>query len=547
MGNTNSKIIICKNIRLEKDYKDVVNYTEAEMLELCQTHALASAYDYSFIRSERNVIKTSFSYGDALKCNYMAFQNPDYSNKWFFAFIDDVEYANDGTSKIHYTIDEFSTWFDYWDPEPCFVLREHTNDDTVGANTYPENQEKGEYIIGSSGTIASTYFDYTKFHVCIGTSWIPDNTPNMYETNRVMGNIYSGTYYLIFKTSTDASKFIRAYASLGHVNDIQCLYMIPEVLATITSSTTWHQADLGGQTGITFITLHGSTSTVIIDDNISISMPTSIDSYTPKNKKLLCYPYSCLTISNNNGGMAEYHYEDFISNAPLFYLTGLQSPSCPMYIFPKNYKKDSTAKSGYAWGLPLAKTPQGSWNADMYTNWMTQNGVNLFGMRIDAPTGHAISGSIQALVGGATLSGEGIGGGISQMLAATQENYRASMIPNQIGGQTTVGDITYAFDKLAPTYYKMTIRAEYARKIDEFFTRFGYKTNRLKTPNQTGRTYFNYVQIGSTENIGYSSNSSRSVPSASMEIINNIYRNGVTIWHDHENIGDYSVNNTIVS
>ena len=547
MGNTNSKIIICKNIRLEKDYKDVVNYTEAEMLELCQTHALASAYDYSFIRSERNVIKTSFSYGDALKCNYMAFQNPDYSNKWFFAFIDDVEYANDGTSKIHYTIDEFSTWFDYWDPEPCFVLREHTNDDSVGANTYPENQEKGEYIIGGSGAIASTYFNYTKFHVCIGVSWIPDNTPNMYESNRLMGNIYSGTYYLIFKTTADASKFIKAYASLGHVNDIQCLYMIPEVLATITSSTTWYEADLGGQTGITFITLHGSTSTIIIDDNISISMPTSIDSYTPKNKKLLCYPYSCLTISNNNGGMAEYHYEDFISNTPLFYLTGLQSPSCPMYIFPKNYKKDSADKSGYAWGLPLAKTPQGSWNADMYTNWMTQNGVNLFGMRIDAPTGHAISGSIQALVGAGTMSGEGIGGGISQMLAATQEMYRASMIPNQIGGQTTVGDVTYAFDKLAPTYYKMTIRAEYARKIDEFFTRFGYKTNRLKTPNQTGRTYFNYVQIGSTENIGYSSNSSRSVPSSSMEIINNIYRNGVTIWHSHDNIGNYSLNNTIVS
>ena len=98
MGLQNSKIIICKNIKLEKDYKDVINYTEQQMVTLCTTNAVAIDSTYSFIRSEKNVIKTSFSYEDALKCNYMAFQNPDYSNKWFFAFIDDVEYANDGTS-----------------------------------------------------------------------------------------------------------------------------------------------------------------------------------------------------------------------------------------------------------------------------------------------------------------------------------------------------------------------------------------------------------------------------------------------------------------
>jgi hypothetical protein len=66
-------------------------------------------------------------------------------------------------------------------------------------------------------------------------------------------------------------------------------------------------------------------------------------------------------------------------------------------------------------------------------------------------------------------------------------------------------------------------------------------------PNQTGRTYWNYVQIAAEDDIGYSSNANISVPSKSMEIINNVYRKGVTIWHDHANIGDYSLNNTIVT
>ena len=93
----------------------------------------------------------------------------------------------------------------------------------------------------------------------------------------------------------------------------------------------------------------------------------------------------------------------------------------------------------------------------------------------------------------------------------------------------------------------MSIRAEFAAIIDDWFTRFGYKVNRLKLPNQTGRTYWNFVQIGSAESIGFSTNTARSVPASSMEIINTIYRNGTTIWHDHANIGNYALNNTIVS
>ena len=547
MGLQNSKIMICKNIRLEKDYKNVLDYTESQMLTLCTNNAVASDSSYSFIRSERNVIKTGFSYNDALKCNYMAFQNPDYANKWFFAFIDDVEYANDGTCRIKYTIDEFSTWFDYWDVEPCFVIREHVRDDTIGLHTIPEGLECGEYIINSSGSIGSGYFEYTKMHVCIGTSYLPNNTPNMYTSNRRLGNVFSGTYYLVFQSYEDAAKFIKAYGQIGHVQDIQCLYMIPEALAAINSNTTWYTANLGDETGISFIPLHGSTGAINIDTNISIGIQTTLNGYTPKNNKLLCYPYNCLTISNNAGTMAEFRYEDFISNSPLFSLVGLQTPSCPMFIYPKNYKKDSTNYSGYSWGMSLAKIPQGSWNADMYTNWMTQNGVNILGMKIDAPTSHAIMGSLQTITAGITKQYSDIGSGIGNMFGAVQEMYRASMIPNHIGGQTTVGDITFAYDKIAPTYYKMSIRSEYAAIIDDWFNRFGYKINRVKTPDQSGRTYWNFVQIGSSEAIGFSNNNTRSVPATSMEIINSIYRNGVTIWHNHSNIGNYSLNNTIVS
>ena len=545
MGLQNSQIIICKNIRLDKGYKDVLNYTESQMLTLCQTNAVATGTNYSFIRQEKGYIKTSFSYEDALKCNYMAFQNPNYSNKWFFAFIDDVEYDNDGTARIRYTIDEFSTWFDYWNPEPCFVEREHTNDDSIGLHTLPEGLDCGEYVINVTGDVETNL--HTTELICIGVSWLPDNTPFATQ-NRVYAGVFSGVYYILFKFTESAAKFVQAMADLGHVNDIVNLFMIPISIANVDYTDGWSTGDLGNQTNINFRVLPNSAGVITLRNaDITLTRPSTLNGYTPKNNKLFCYPYNVLTISNNCGTQAEYHYEDFINNTPIFSLIAAVSPSCSVWLYPNNYKKSSDSKGGYNWGIPVAKYPQGSWRGDQYTNWMTQNGVNLFGMRIDAPTAHAIGGSAQALIGGATRQYGSVFEGFGQMLGAVQEMYHASMIPSTIGGQVNSGDVTYAFNKVSPTYYKMSIRAEYAAIIDEWFSRFGYKTNRVKLPNQIGRTYWNYVKIGATESIGYSTNATRSVPSSSMEVINNIYRAGVTIWHNHANIGNYSLNNTITS
>ena len=544
MGLQNTNIMICKNIKLDKSYKDVIDYTEQQMVTLCQQNAVASSNNYSFIRSEKNVIKTSFLYNDALKCNYMAFQNPDYSNKWFFSFIDDVEYANDGTSKIHYTIDEFSTWYDYWYTEPCFVLREHVNDDTIGLHTVPEGLEIGDYVVNLTGDVETNL--YTTELICIGVSWLPDNTP-FSTPNRVYGGVFSGMYYILFKFTESASKFVQAYADLGRLENVINIFMIPISIANVDYNDGWSTGDLGNQTGINFRVLPNSAGVITLRNaDINLTIPTTLNGYTPKNNKLYCSPYNILMITNNAGTQAEYKYEDFINNNPIFSLVAVPSPSCSCWLYPENYKKTSFAKAGYNWGIPVAKYPQGSWNGDQYTNWMTQNGINLFGNRIDPFTSQAIGGSLQALSSAITKDYAGIGSGFGQMFSAVQEQYRASMMPNQIGGQVNSGDVTYAYNKMSPSYYKMSIRAENAMIVDDWFTKFGYKINRLKTPNQTGRRYWNYVQIGQAECIGYSKNIERSVPASSMEVINTIYRNGTTIWHDHANVGNYSLNNTII-
>lgn len=86
----------------------------------------------------------------------------------------------------------------------------------------------------------------------------------------------------------------------------------------------------------------------------------------------------------------------------------------------------------------------------------------------------------------------------------------------------------------------MRVKTEYMKIIDDYFTRFGYAVKKLENPNLTGRKYWNYVEIGTTEEIGYGE-----VPSKYMDIINNACRTGVTIWHNHDNVGNYNLNNII--
>ena len=85
----------------------------------------------------------------------------------------------------------------------------------------------------------------------------------------------------------------------------------------------------------------------------------------------------------------------------------------------------------------------------------------------------------------------------------------------------------------------MSIKKEYARIIDNYFSMFGYKINRVKVPNITGRSNWNYVK---TINCNFDGN----IPQTDLNIIRAMFNNGVTLWHNPSTIYDYSNSNNIV-
>ena len=160
----NSKIILCQGINLDKDGVNVLSYSENAMVSLCEDKAIASDNHYSFIDESKSLIYCSFPYDTCLRSNYIAFQNPNYSNKWFFAFVTDVVYKGDRNTEIHFKVDSWSTWFSYIPPKTSFVVREHTNDDRVGSNIIEEGLDTGTPI--NVGTIIEHGFSSFGYFGC---------------------------------------------------------------------------------------------------------------------------------------------------------------------------------------------------------------------------------------------------------------------------------------------------------------------------------------------------------------------------------------------
>ena len=88
-------------------------------------HVKVSGTKYSRLDPTNNTIKVPYAADLCRSCNMLRFKNTAYEDKWFYAFIVNVSYVNNTTSRITYVMNEFQTWFANVDYDTCTVLREH--------------------------------------------------------------------------------------------------------------------------------------------------------------------------------------------------------------------------------------------------------------------------------------------------------------------------------------------------------------------------------------------------------------------------------------
>ena len=369
-----SQIILAKNIRVDREYKNVLSYNHDEMLALVSKNKVVEANDYSFIRQSKNSISTNFTYEQCLEANYMAFRNKDYSNKWFFAWIDDVIWKGDKCTEIRFTIDAWSTYFGEWTPQRCFVIRHHVNDDTIGINTVNENLDVGEVVEEQESEDVSLSEFY---YIGVLSSWNVETKKQFAGISVYNRQIYGNQLYLFDTTNApdttgfkDLIAFLIETNSDGHIADIDSIFIIPASLVK-ASDLEEHIFATSPQESKFYTlkyTFEAETSNMQIDKRHSFS------DYTPKNNKLFCYPYNYLLITNNAGNYNILKYEDF-STAKVNLETQMAiGVGNSIRLVPRKYKKQDYAIDE---SISLCKYPTCGWSADAYTNWLTSQAVNI--------------------------------------------------------------------------------------------------------------------------------------------------------------------------
>lgn len=506
--NTEVRLLKCP---IEADNRHQINFANSTAQYNyfnSLTHLTVDNFTYqrqdSVIRFPRNI-------DDIIEYNYVMYKNDNYGNKWFYAFITDMTYINDNMTSIKIKTDVYQTWQFDITLKQSFVEREHVNDDTVGKHTIPENLETGEYICNTSDAFL---FDSLCFLLQVSETV---GGTELYATN-VNGIWQSGGFYK-FTNINDLVNVIEAYTKPDVIKNV---YIVPSYLVSVES----------GQ-----LRWHGSANPVFTSK--TITKQTSIDGYSPVNKKLLCYPYNYLLETNNNGSSNIFKWEGFASN-PLFSIGGCATVGASIVSRPTNYAEGDETNI-----LVAGKFPTCSWSEDAYTNWLTMNSVNVAGVELNAEQASYASNLGKIAVGaGLALSGNVLGGafigqGIGEIFSTMQSSYQHKLIPDTFKGNINGGDFQTGSGTNGFYFYKMSIKKEFAQSIDKYFSMYGYKVNIVKVPNVTGRTNWNYVKT-----IG--ANIEGNIPQKDMEEIKNMFDNGVTFWHKTNKYLDYSESNNII-
>ena len=499
----NTTIRLLKDCPLDTTYEHTIYFaSESAQISYFQSLTKYTLTNQSYQRVQRGKMRVVYKAEDLYDCNYLMFQNSSFGSKWFYAFIKSVEYVNNVTSEIEFEIDVMQTWFFNYDLEMCFVEREHSATDIIGENLVPENLETGEYV--------SDDFDATG--VLGGKSIVVAATFDE-EYNNVSGSYYcglfSGLYYNVFPNTTDGAiacaDFINGAGS--KTDGIVAVFLMPtSMVGGVIDSAKTHEISKA--------------------KNL-----TAIGNYTNiKNKKLFTYPYNFLYVTNLQGNHAVYPYEYFSGDECTFTISGDMSCNPQVVLAPTNYKGVVT---NYDEKMVLSGFPQLSFNTDSFKAWLAQNGaslgVNAFSTAVQTA---GIATTVGASVAAATPIGVGLA--IAGVVAPVIQH---SFMPRQAHGGAGAQTLA-AMGLLDFAFMHKHITPEFARIIDDYFTKHGYATHKVKVPNRNVRPYWTYTKTIGCEITG-------SIPCDDARKICDIYDKGITFWKNGANIGNYNLDNSV--
>lgn len=542
MSAPQSTIYVCSGVRLDNRYEHSIYFENATAQQEYFAGKVVQTFPaYSYLRKSWP-LQVQATMEVAKSWSYLFFRNG--TGKYYYYFINQVEYKNDNMVELTLELDVLQTYLEEIRTGllPCFVERQHTETDNPGEHTVDEGLDIGE-LTNHSCTVFSPGL------LCIMVMCNINPESSTKEEAEVMAmpylynQVFSGIKFWAVNTKdwNNWGRQIETLDTLGKIESIVSMWMYPKDLIKLGGEDDWENDNLA----------HVVEGAYSVDDStkeVTVDRPDVINGHPPKNKKLLCYPYNFLLATNNQGGSAVYHYER-ATNADgrlTFRMSGSLGPEASVVMTPMNYNGGA-----YNEGLSLDNYPTCAWNADPYKLWLAQN-QNTQAHAYRNATLTLAAGSA-AIVGGIASGATGVGlpagiasvasgvgmlaSGITNIMGQVAQKADRQLEPFQSrGGFSSTNNITnyrQTFD-----LYHRQVTKETAQIIDDFFTMYGYRLNRVQTPNINARPAFTYVKTSGCKIAG-------DMCTADIVAIENIFDKGLTWWKVGDRVADYTQDNTV--
>lgn len=520
-----SKVYILKGVPITNDYKNTLYFASrtAQYNYFYSKSTQATRYtELSYVRANNNMLKVNARAVDLYDANYLMFQNTSFGNKWFYAFVTNVEYINNETTQVTFEIDRIQTWWFDVELRPCMVIRQHAVNDGVYVNCEPETFSDFAYFTHYERNLLSDEEQSYKY-ITMSTGHYPNNNwsdPSTWVTSSsgVVNNVYTTLEIKVWENTTsgvaDMKAYIDAIIKGGHEDDLIAVYMGPKVISPSI--------------------IPASVPKLGVAISKSDLRANAFQGYVPRNNKLYNYPFCKLTLEKG-GGQQEYAIEDFRNGATDQQIEQVQfgyayivSPAPQVIAYPINYRG---VDEDYNDGLDIAEFPQAPIKGDSYQMWLVQNSSGYLANGIGALANLGFSLGRGDLIG----SFIDLRQGIQQLANFAGQSFNAENLPDNVAGLgrpnilSNMGEQTFWIKAKSLSYWQ-------ARQIDTYFDMFGYQENHVFTPNIHARQRWTYVQTGGCTIIG-------NAPADDIAFIENCFNKGITWWVNPSEVGNYNLSN----
>lgn len=518
---------------LESDYRNTLWFPNvAAQTAYFASKTVKTYANFNYIKKD-NTIVVPDEVDNLYNCNYIMYQNSNFGTRWFYAFINRVEWASNGSTRLYVSTDVIQTWFFDITYYQSYVDRCHSDTDVAGDNIVPEGfttGDNGGYQQAGSQDLAPNWV------LVYATAQYDGSSAPAVTGSKIASG--SGLVYNKAFSQSDLTEVLNQYVKNGTATAISRIQQVPvgnhsptvsfaKYPSAIQGYVPTNKKLLSGAFITNYATMYGQEinfNPAFINGN-TVTMQIDVEGTGGV--------VSCIVTNYGNTNIANISMNAAIPEATWAYNQykndyNLHSGSNSIYQQRMGYQRNlnaANANVGAAQGI--ANTITSAIDAVNPITWVTGRG----------------SSAVNAVVEGAkqTYNQGAIAGwyekgidDITQDLTAINESYNAPAT-----GGVPSSNMFIQSGKTALSYGYKVPPLDLVKRCDKYLSVYGYKQSEYRTINLHARLNWTYIKT-----MGL--NATGNFPDDDMRIIKRVFDNGIFFWAYTATFGNFDQLNPIV-